>query len=231
MKMNRLWIVLCSVALAGGCNDGPMFALKKINPYYRSQWAKDRQLGPTYYDRIAELRSWHGKLKDLPPSEQQEYVSHIATLLEHDPSPDMRREAALLIGEVNSEAARPLLKTAAADESIKVRMAVCESAGQHPEEIAVPVLQPLLSDPDLHGVRPKAVLALGNFDTNRARELLAATLNESDPGLQYAATQALAQSTGQDFGGSVADWKAYLSGEPVEPPPTIAAQAMELLGR
>ena len=224
----RRLLLLLTVLGAAGCLDGPMFALKRINPYYRRQWAKDSVLGPTYHDRISEVRLLRQQLPGMSSEEQASWVESLDTIIHHDPSPEMRREAVLAVAAVKGPRAVELISAASEDESVKVRMAACEAVGQQDLESAIPLLQKMLKDEDVHGVRVAAINTLGTIGDQRAIDLLGGVLQERSPALQEAATKALASSTGKSFGGDVAKWKRYLAGEPVsEEPPSIASRAAE----
>ncbi len=214
--------------VVSGCADGPMFALKQMNPYYRRQWAKDSELGPTYHERLDEMRLLSKQIASMGPDEQRQWVEHIDAILEHDPSPEMRREAVLALTDVEPSLSLQLLQRASKDESTKVRMAVCAAIGKQDADQAIPILQPLLQDTDKEGVQISAIRALGNFQGPQTEGLLAAALQEKSPATQLAATEALAQSTGKSFGGNVPKWKSYLAGEAVEEEvPSIADKVME----
>ncbi len=142
--------------------DGPLFALKKMNPLYRREWAKDTAMGPTYYERIEELRLLSKQLPSMPSSEQEQWLVHLDAILKHDPSPEMRREAVLALGSVKSSQAVATLQAASNDSSEKVRMAVCQSIAKQAPDDAYPILQKLLKDEDEDGVQKEAVRALGS---------------------------------------------------------------------
>ena len=223
-------MLVLPLGLMAGCSDGPMFALKSLNPYYRRQWAKDAAMGPTYYDRIAELRELRSQIGAMPPAEQERWLELVAGIVERDPSVEMRREAVLTAGETMQPLAVEILEAASQDESPKVRMAVCVAAQKHTSEAALPLLQRLIRDEDTHGVKPQAILALGKFDSPQSRTLLAEALAERSPAIQLAATQALGEATGQPYGGDVAKWKSYLDGQPVEAEEvSIADRAAQML--
>jgi hypothetical protein len=213
---------------AAGCLDGPLFALKKANPYFRREWAKDVAIGPTYYERIEELRLLKQQLAAMPEDEQSKWLVHLDAIVKHDPSPEMRREAVLALGSVQSQQSESIIQSAASDSSAKVRMAVCQSIARQSEKAAYPILQKMLKDEDEDGVQKEAVLALGNFDSTESRGMLTAVLQEKSPAMQYVATQALAKSTGMHYGGDVAKWKSYLAGELTEDEvPSLAERAAE----
>jgi hypothetical protein len=207
-----------------GCLDGPLFALKRMNPVYRREWAKDSKLGPTYYERIEELRSLRTQIGSMPSEEQSTWMVHLDAIIEHDPSPEMRREAVLALGNVSSAESVTLLRKAVDDDSDKVRMAVCQSIANQDAASALPIIQKLLKDENVDGVQTEAVRALGSFNTTESKGMLAAVLQEKSPAMQYVATEALAQSTGMNYGGNVSKWKAYLNGEVTEDEPMSMAE-------
>lgn len=226
----RLLMLMLPLGLTAGCSDGPMFALKSLNPYYRRQWARDAAMGPTYYDRIAELRQLRSTIGGMPPADQDRWLELVASIVQEDPSIEMRREAVLAAGETRRPLAVEILQAASQDESEKVRMAVCAAAQKQDPADAMPMLQTLIRDEDTHGVKPQAILALGKFDSPQSRTLLAEALAERSPAIQLAATQALGEATGQPYGGDVAKWKSYLAGEAVEPTQvSVATRAAEML--
>ncbi len=226
--LRRIAVLALTLACCYGCADGPFYALKKLNPYYQRQWAKDSALGPTYQERIAEMRLLRSQLTTMTAAEQSEWMEMIDAIIEHDPGPEMRREAVLALSDVNSDAAFALLQKASSDENRKVRMAVCESTKNKDPDKAMPLLQSLLKDEDVEGVQLAAITALGEFKGPQAEGMLAGVLQERSPAVQYAATQALAKSTGKKYGGDVAKWKSYLAGQPTEEvTPTIAERVTD----
>ncbi len=82
-----VWAGVLLAGLCAGCVDGPFHTLSKINPVFRSQWEKDRQLGPTFVDRRNELNKLEVNLASMDAVEQQKWLKNIQLLLEHDPVP------------------------------------------------------------------------------------------------------------------------------------------------
>ncbi len=54
MATDRLLLLHSSVAYAVAWMVRST-SMKKMNPYYRKEWQKDRELGPTYAQRVEEL--------------------------------------------------------------------------------------------------------------------------------------------------------------------------------
>lgn len=230
MCQHNAKLLLLPLLLIGatGCLDGPLFALKKMNPYFRREWAKDVAIGPTYYERIEELRLLKTQLASMSEEEQSKWLVHLDAIVKHDPSPEMRREAVLALGSVRSEQSVSIIQFAANDNAAKVRMAVCKAIANQSETAAYPILQKMLKDEDEDGVQKEAVLALGNFNSTESKGMLTAVLQEKSPAMQFVATEALGKSTGLHYGGDVAKWKSYLAGEaPEDTPPSIADRAAE----
>ncbi len=67
--------------------DGPFYAMKQMNPIYRKQWQKDRELGPTYAQRIEELELLESRLASYAPDDQLRWSMQLEQLIQSDPSP------------------------------------------------------------------------------------------------------------------------------------------------
>ncbi len=74
-----------------GCMDGPFYAMKKMNPYYRKEWQKDRELGPTYTQRIEELELLEKRLADYAPDDQLRWAMQLEQLIQSDRAPSCDR--------------------------------------------------------------------------------------------------------------------------------------------
>ncbi len=199
-----------------GCADGPFYQLKHLNPVIRKQWDEDRAMGPTYDDRLAEVRKLKGHLANCPAEEKQKWVGHLQKLVANDPSPEIRREAILATKNLPASLNRPILQQAAQDKNEKVRIASCEALSVQGDENSLQMLGTLATTDESNSVRVAAVGAIGNYKGEPAKQLLAKVIQDRSPVLQYQATLALQEVTGKNLGGDVGKWKRYLQGEEVE---------------
>jgi hypothetical protein len=121
---------LAACALSG-CQDGPMYAIKAVNPYYAlGEWKQDEAIGVTDHERRAQLSSLAESIDELPVERQKYWAEHLDKILENDESPEMRRLVVRAAGRLNDPSALDLIERGLDDESMKVRMEACNSLGR-----------------------------------------------------------------------------------------------------
>lgn len=114
-----------------------------------------------------------------------------------DPSAEMRRRAAALLGRVRGRDAFERLAAAARDPDARVRSNLCQSLGETGDPAAVPVLLSLSSDPELP-VRKAAYSGLLRFPSERVGpEPFVRALQENDPAVRSLAAERLEFSDGR----------------------------------
>ncbi|MCA9128270.1 MAG: HEAT repeat domain-containing protein [Planctomycetales bacterium] len=206
-----------------GCVDGPLYSLKNANPYYRAQWSKDRELGPTYGDRIAELDLLREQIRDMDPTKQREWANNLERVIKHDPSPEMRAKAVDAIAYVQDSATERALNLASGDDNEKVRLAACRAwrvlGGSAARSRLMTLAQ---NDSETTSVRQEAIESLAVFDDAEVRRLLARLLDDPSPAVQYQVAMTLKNSTGRDYGGDFEAWKKFLAGEDVAAAPAAS---------
>jgi len=209
--------------------DGPFYAMKQMNPYYRKEWQKDRELGPTYAQRIEELELLESRLVDYAPDDQLRWSMQLERIIESDPSPELRARAAQAIAAIQNDTVTRALNRASADEIEKVRMAAAKSWGIQKSSAAKDMLLSMATNDANNSVRASAIRSLGNFEDPEVRQSLTSLLDDRSPAIQYEVSQSLAKLTGRNYGGDFASWKKFLGGEEVpEPQPkSMTAQALD----
>lgn len=209
--------------------DGPFYAMKQINPYYRKEWQKDRELGPTYAQRIEELELLESRLADYAPDDQLRWSMQLERIIESDPSPELRARAVQAIATIENDTVTRALNRASADDIEKVRMAAAKSWGQQKSAAAKDMLLSLATNDANNSVRAAAIRSLGNFEDPEVRQSLTTLIDDRSPAIQYEVAQSLVKLTGRDYGGDFASWKKFLGGEDVpEPQPkSMTAQALD----
>ena len=227
--------VLGAVALglssASGCTDGPFYQMKKMNPYFQAQWKKDRELAPTFTDRLAELDLLKNQLDGMPESEQQQWAEQLARIIQHDPSGEMRARAVATIAKLPSPSAITALNFASGDEVEKVRLAACRAWKQRGDAAARDMLLSLAKQDESTSVRQAAIDGLSVFSGDDVNATLTQLLSDRSPAIQFQVAQSLKKSTGRDYGGDFNAWKQFMAGEDVpEPPqPSLAERAWNAL--
>ncbi len=207
-------LVASSVTLlcGAGCVDGPLYNLKRINPYYTSQWEKDREHGPTYEDRYNELIYASQRLKNMAPGEQQKWARTLADVIKNDPSAEMRAKAVRAIASVEDAVVTEALNLATIDESEKVRVAACEAWKQQAGSAARDMLLSVAkSEEETASVRQQAIASLESFGDAEVLRTFDTLLDDQSPVIQYQVAQTLRNVSGEDFGGDIAAWKQYIA--------------------
>ena len=215
-------LLLLVPAASLGCHDGPMYALKRVNPYFQRQWAADEKLGVTDHQRMQNLRLLTASIHRMPAAEQASWTAHLQSVLEQDPSAEMRFQAVRTLQHVPGDAALQLIAGSLEDESVKVRMAACDVLGSRSEPQAAHLLAETVNSSVDADVRLAAVAALRGHRGAIVNDALKMTLESNDPALRHAAIESLRTITGQDLGNETEPWLAYLAGNPVT---TTAQQA------
>ncbi len=207
-----------------GCVDGPLFALKKINPYYTKQWREDAEKGVVFRQRQAEIRLVREQIEAMTSEEQARWSKLLADVYDKDSSPELRREAVMTLAKSPHLDAEAALVRACTDKNDKVRLAACKAMGGRQSESAAKMLATVAQTDKEMSVRLAAIHSLGSFQNDETKALLRKCLDEKSPALQYEATVALKSMTGRDFNGDVEAWRKFMDGQSVEEPTRNMAQ-------
>ena len=229
--------IAMSACLLTGCHDGPLYALKVVNPYYAvSDWKKDSERGVTDHQRRQELTTLADSIATMPENRQQIWVSHLDALLENDESPEMRRLAVLTAGNLTAVPSISLIEKGLDDESVKVRMEACRALASasvlqsDQSTDAVRMLASTIGTETNDDVRRAAIAALSSQNSPVAINALKVALQDRNPATQTLVVDALRGATGQNHGDDPQAWIAALNGTPTEEAETkIADRATDLL--
>lgn len=218
------------VALVG-CTDGPLFQLKKMSPWHQREWRRDRDLGPTYSQRLEELMLLKSRMAYMPPEEKAKWALTLEKITTSDTSPEMRAQAVQALAMADCEATVRGLHAASTDKVEKVRLAACQAWGTLKNDNARDMLLSLAKTDESDDVRQAALASLGKFDHAEVRSMLIESLDHKNPAIQQQAVVSLRSITGRDFGGDFDAWKRYLGGEevPEQAPTTFTARVMQSL--
>jgi len=203
--------VLAALVLTG-CVDGPLYSIKRINPYYTSQWKADREHGPTFEDRYNELLYVEKRLPVLDGAEQLEWANRLADVVKDTPSAEMRVKAVEILGQLKSKSVTEALNVASVDEIEKVRLAACIAWGQQATPQARDMLLSIAQREDeTTSVRQHAIENLALFAQPEVELALGRLLDDKSPAIQYQVTQSLQKVSGQEYGGDLDGWRQYLA--------------------
>ena len=212
------YLIPLALSTLVGCVDGPLYELKKLNPVIQSQWKKDQERGPTYYQRMEELDLVAKQIATMEPSEQARWINTIGQIAQTDTSPEIRwRSVQTLSKVIQQPAAVDAIMKVSQDKNDKVRIAVSQALKKQVTPETTQTLLAMASSDKSESVRLAAVESLGMHKSDEVKVFLTKQINERSPAMQYSASLALKDFTGKDFKGDVPLLKRYLNGENVEP--------------
>ena len=221
-----------SFVLLSGCHDGPLYGLKVVNPYYSmKQWKEDEKYGLTDHQRREELSKLVTSMPRLSKQRQAYWLDQHNKIMEHDESPEMRRIAVMAAGQLNDATADNIVREGLKDESVKVRMACCETLGNRTDAEATRMLAEAAGSSTDQDVRKAAFVALGKHKGPLATDALKLALEDRDPATQDIAMSSLRKSTGKNYGSDPEVWIAALQGKEVAEQPVRFAERIENLIR
>lgn len=204
-----VFAVLC--VFACGCHDGPLYGLKKVNPYYAMrEWKRDRDLGVTDHERREELQKLADQIGDMDTKDQQFWGEHLDRIMNTDPSAEMRRLSVLAASRMKTPVAMQLIEQGLDDESLKVQMEACRSLGKRTEPEAAQMLASTLGTSTELDVKNSAIQALGNHKGSISIESLRLVLDGQDPATVNLAMTSLRDVMGKDYGGDPKEWIAAI---------------------
>lgn len=212
------WVlVLASLA---GCQDGPMYALKTVNPYFvMKEWREDSAIGITDHERRTQLQSLASSIGRLPAERQNYWSTHLEQLMESDPSAEMRRIAVQAAGNMTDGSAVAIIEKGLDDDIAKVRMEACRALAKRTDESSSRMLAAVIGTDTDADVKHAAMAALGNHRNAIATDSLRLALQNRNPATRDLAIRSLKGSTGKDYGSDPEVWIAALDGKPVEERP------------
>jgi hypothetical protein len=224
-----VWSVLVPAA---GCQDGPLYALKVANPYYSmKQWKEDEKYGLTDHVRLQEITKLVDSMPTLSKQRQAYWLEQLSQIMENDESPEMRRRAVMAAGQLNDPIADNIVREGLKDESVKVRMACCETLGNRTDPEATMMLAETAGSATDQDVRRTAFAALGKHKGPVATDALKIAIEDRDPATRDIVMASLRTSTGKNYGNDPEVWIAALQGKPVEEQPVRFAERVENLFR
>ena len=208
-------IVTTLCLLACGCQDGPFYALKRVNPFFpMHEWKRDRDLGVTDHERRQELESLAGQIGDMNATDQAFWGTHLGRIMNNDPSPEMRRLSVLAASRMTDPGAMDLIEQGLDDANLKVQMEACRSLGKRPEPEAAQMLASTLGTTTEVDVKNSAIKALGNHKGSVPIDSLRVVLDGQDPATIDLAMSSLRGVMGKDLGNDPKQWIAAIDQQP-----------------
>ena len=212
-RLNLLPLLIATLGTCAltGCKDGPMYALKTVNPYYSlNQWRDDEALGVTDHERRKQLAELAEQIGGMSANRQAFWAGHLTKIMENDTSPEMRRLAVVAAGKLKTDSAIPLVKKGLDDDSLKVRLYACEALGRRPGDESARMLAETAGTETNVDVRQAALSALAKHKSPIAVDALRIALSDRDPATRDLAMVSLRSVTGKNYGSDPNVWIAKL---------------------
>lgn len=209
--------VALQLLLMTGCQDGPLYTLKVVNPYYSlKEWGDEKAYGKNDYSRWQELLRLSESIETLSTFEQEEWIKQFSEILENDDSAEMRRLVIVAAGRLSSAESLALIESGLQDASVKVRMEACRSLGERGDGDSARMLAAAFGSETNQDVKNAAVVALASSPEEIAVDSLRIALSDRNPATRAIAVKSLKTSTGKDYGDDPDKWIAALDGQPAE---------------
>lgn len=166
--------------------------------------------------RIAAIQEIGARADDADADEQQNLTEQLATQIQTEPDPLVRRAIQESIGKLSTPLAQDVLIAGLQDEDRDVRLACCQALGRRTDPSVISALRVALETDEELDIQLAAIDALGQIKSPQSVAALAKAVNDRDPALQYAGVQALRSVSGKDLGNDVAAWRQYAASEQPE---------------
>ena len=204
--MNRHVLTLLAIVccLSTGCQSSPLGSL-----FAR----QDRTTYRTPALRAGEAQAIAAQATGVDSPQQQELLNDLARRIQAEQDPLVRESLVDAVAAFPMPLADQVLMAGLSDTDSGVRTHACQALGARGSASAVAALGRVASQDDDFDVRVAATKALGGIQTPESVQALVASLEDSNPALQYAAVDAMRSASGQDLGGDVRAYLAYAKGE------------------
>ncbi len=166
--------------------------------------------------RMAAIEEIGLRAKGADAEEQKQLTEQLATQIQTEPDPLVRRAIQESVGQMSTPLAQNMLIAGLQDEDLDVRLACCRALGDRTGPGVISALRVALETDAELDVKLSAVDALGKIRSPLSVAALSLAVNDRDPALQYASVQALKSISGKDLGNDVAAWRQYAAGEQPE---------------
>lgn len=159
--------------------------------------------------RMAAIQESALRAKDSDSAEQQKTAEQLATQIQTEPDPLVRRSIQEAMGELSVPLAQDVLIAGLKDDDLAVRLTCCQELGKRADPSVIVALSERLQNDDQLDVKLAAIDALGQIKSPQSVSALATAVNDRDPALQFAGVQALQAISGKELGNDVAAWREY----------------------
>lgn len=222
-------LCLLLLPLGLGCAVGKPLRFADLDPFLRRERLADEKMGPTWYQKVNDLRALRKNAPGMSPAEQEEWSRRLAEFASDSSNPLLQEEAVRTLGALPTATAVEALRQAITNGPTDVRIAACEAWGQVGGPDAVQQLATIVGSDTDFDVRVAATRELSRFNDPIAVRAMGVALEDESPALQFRAMESLRVATGRDYGNSVPAWRQFVQGgNPPEPRPSLVQRLRNL---
>jgi len=203
-------ITLCSVVVltaTGGCAGwapwrDPKEAAKLAEKY-----------GMNAKQRIADLEKRAKDAKKGDEARQTAFSQELAQSIVSEHDPRVRASIVEIAAGFDVPAASAVCQGALQDPDARVRSAACDAWAAKGGDQAVELISIRCRQETDVDVRLRAIRSLGKLKQKSAIPVLAQSLEDPDPAIQYRAVAALKEVSGRDLGNDVNAWRQWAAAD------------------
>lgn len=166
--------------------------------------------------RIAAIREIGARAADMDADEQLQSTDQLATQIQTEPDPLVRRAIQETMGQLTTPLSRDVLIAGLQDDDLDVRLTCCRGLSLRDDPSVITALRSVLENDEELDAKLAAIDALGQIKSPQSVAALAKAVNDRDPALQYAGVEALKSVSGKDLGNDVVAWRQYAASEQPE---------------
>jgi HEAT repeat protein len=210
LRSTRLAIALYGfVVLAAACGCAGWAPWK--DPKEAARLAE--KYGMTAKQRVADLEKRAKEAKEGDEERQAAFSQELGQLIVSEHDPRVRASIVEIASRFEVPAASAVCEGALQDPDPRVRSAACDAwAAKGGEQAVALIATRCRQEPDVD-VRLRAIRSLGKLKQKSAIPVLAQSLEDPDPAIQYRAVAALKEVSGRDLGNDVNAWREWAAAD------------------
>lgn len=209
-RPTNLAIVLCSfVVLAVTCGCAGWAPWK--DPKEAARLAE--KYGMTAKQRIADLEKRAKEAAQGDEERRAAFSQELAQSIVSEHDPRVRASIVEIASKFDVSVASAVCQGALQDPDARVRLAACDAWAAKGGDRAVELISIRCREETDVDVRLRAIRALGKLKQKSSIPVLAQSLEDPDPAIQYRAVAALKEVSGRDLGDDVNAWRQWAAAD------------------
>lgn len=169
--------------------------------------------GMTAKQRIADLEKKAKEAKEGGEERQAAFSQELAQLIVSEHDARVRASIVEIASQFEVATAGAVCEGALQDPDPRVRSAACDAWARKGGDRAVELIAARCRQETDVDVRLRAIRSLGKLKEKSAIPVLAQSLEDPDPAIQYRAVAALKEVSGRDLGDDVNAWREWAAAD------------------